>query len=161
MGSVMSIEHSRMLASKWFLELWSEGKLSVADQIVAVDYAPSWVQIDKSGPDQVKYEVSYFRSIFPDLDYRIEDMAAFEDRVWIRYTASGTQLGTAWGFEATREEVTFDGATILYIDQDGKICDRWGAFCIYDILAELGLVPHFWEISAKLKNIYQEQLNAT
>ena len=29
----------------------------------------------------------------------------------------------------------------------GKIADRWGAFCFYDILSELDLVPPFWELS--------------
>ena len=147
----MSIEHSKIVAQRWFRDLWSKGELSVADQIVAPSYAPSWVQIDKSGPDQVKHEVRYFRSIFPDLVYAIEDLAVFEDRVWIRYSATGTQLGTAWGFEATGVRVAFDGATILYINPDGKISDSWGAFCIYDILSDLGVVPPFWELNAKLK----------
>lgn len=47
------------------------------------------------------------------------------DRVWIRYKAKGTQLGTAWNFPPTEKTVEFDGATILYI-KDGKVIDRWG-----------------------------------
>ena len=44
------------------------------------------------------------------------------------------------------EEVEFEGATILYINPEGKIIDRWGAFCFYDIFADLGLLPQFWEL---------------
>jgi hypothetical protein len=32
------------------------------------------------------------------------------------------------------------------------IVDRWGAFCFYDILHELGLVPPLWELSGRLRN---------
>ncbi len=34
----------------------------------------------------------------------------------------------------------------------GKIIDRWGAFCFYDILADLELVPPFWELSQRLSS---------
>ena len=37
-------------------------------------------QIPKKGPEQVKHEVRYFRSIFPDLQYTIVDCAAFSGR---------------------------------------------------------------------------------
>jgi hypothetical protein len=41
--------------------------------------------------------------------------------------------------------------TILYTSPDGKIIDRWGAFCFYDILTGLGLVPPVWELSQHLQ----------
>ena len=135
------------IARRWFGELWSEGKLEVADEIIAPGYAPEWVQIDATGPDQVKHEVRYFRSVFPDLVYEVVDMVSQGDAVWVRYHGSGTQNGAAWGFEPTGREVSFEGASILTINQEGKISDRWGAFCLYDILADLDLVPPFWQLS--------------
>ena len=81
-------------AKRWYGELWSEGLLEVADEIVASDYNPEWIHIDKSGPEQVKYEVSYFRSVFPDLVYRILDRSIGTERVWIRYKGQGTHLGS-------------------------------------------------------------------
>lgn len=143
----MSEENNLLAARRWFQELWSEENLDVADEIIDPEYAPEWVQIDATGPAQVKHEVRYFRSVFPDLVYEIVDMVGQNDRVWVRYRGSGTQKGAAWGFEPTNKQVSFEGATILYINADGKIIDRWGAFCFYDIFADLGLVPPFWELS--------------
>ncbi|MFX0064460.1 MAG: ester cyclase [Candidatus Hermodarchaeota archaeon] len=74
-----------------------------------------------------------------------------EEKVWIRYKGKGTHQGNAWGFEATNNYVEFEGATILYINTEGKIIDRWGAFCFYDILVELKLVPPLWELRKQLK----------
>lgn len=146
----MSLEKNQAIAKRWFEEMWSQPNLDTADEIIHPDYAPEWVPIDAKGPVQIKHEIEYFRSAFPDLKYEIIDMAVLEDRVWVRYKGTATQDGTAWGFPPTGKQVTFEGATILYINPDGQITDRWGAFCFYDILTDLGLVPPFWALKDKL-----------
>jgi len=147
----MSEHRNRALAKRWFEDLWGKPDLAVADEIVHPSYAPEWIHIDKTGPEQVKHEVRYFRSVFPDLTYQINDLAPFADRVWVRYKGLGTHTGNAWGFEPTNRNVEFEGVTILYTNPEGKIVDRWGAFCTYDILADLGCVPPFWQLSDHLK----------
>jgi hypothetical protein len=142
-----STERNSSIAKRWFRDLWTEGRLEVADEIVDPGYAPDWIQIDAKGPEQVKHEVRYFRSVFPDLEYELIDFALGKGRVWVRYKGTGTQMGNAWGFEPSGRPVEFEGVTIFYISQEGKIIDRWGAFCFYDILTDLGLVPPFWELS--------------
>lgn len=146
----MSERDNERIARLWYEVMWSKPDLEVADEIVDPNYAPEWVHIDKQGPEQIKHEIRYFRSVFPDLKYEVVETAALPDRVWIRYRARGTQLGPAWGFPPTGKAVEFDGATILYI-RDGKVIDRWGAFSFYDILTVLGLVPPLWELSQALK----------
>ena len=37
--------------------------------------------------------------------------------------------------------------SILEIDKEGKVINHWGAFCLFDILVDLELVPPFWELS--------------
>lgn len=147
----MSVEKNVELARRWFNDLWSKPDLAVADEIVAPDYAPDWIQIPAQGPAQVKHEIRYFRSVFPDLQYEIVDMVALADRVWVRYKGTGTQRGTAWGFEPTGRSVEFEGVTILYTSPEGKIVDQWGAFSMYDIFSDLGLVPPIWELSEYLE----------
>ena len=75
-----------------------------------------------------------------------------EDKVWIRYKARGTHLGKGWGFEPTNKSVEFEGATILYINSNRKVIDQWSAFCFYDIFADSGVLPPFWELSKYLTN---------
>jgi predicted ester cyclase len=147
----MSNDTKRRLASLWFEKLWSTPDYDVADEIISPDYDPDWVQIDKKGPDQVKHEIRYIRSIFPDLKYEIVDSATTDDRIWVRYKASGTQEGDAWGFDSTSKKVEFEGVTILFVNSAGMIIDRWGAFCFYDILVDLELAPPIWELNSHLK----------
>jgi hypothetical protein len=58
--------------------------------------------------------------------------------------------GKSLGFESTERKVSFEGVTILMVNEEGKIADRWGAFSFYDILVDLGLVPPLWELSKRL-----------
>ncbi len=148
----MNFEINKTQAIRWFEELWSQGNLSTAEEIIDPEYDPDWVHIEKKGPDQVKHEINYFRSVFPDLVYKIIDISALEDRVWVRYLGTGTQIGPAWGFEASNKKVNYEGVTIFYFNEDGMIIDRWGAFCFYDLLSELGHVPPFWELKEHLKD---------
>jgi predicted ester cyclase len=141
----MAEEDNQRIAHLWYEIMWSKPDPVIADEIVAPNYAPEWIHIDKKGPEQIKQEIKYFRSVFPDLKYEIVETAALVDRVWIRYKAKGTQQGSAWGFPPTGKMVEFSGATILYI-KDGKVMDRWGAFSFYDILTDLELVPPLWEL---------------
>ncbi|OLS27064.1 MAG: hypothetical protein HeimC3_05310 [Candidatus Heimdallarchaeota archaeon LC_3] len=140
------VKNIEEVTNHWFSELWSKGNLDIAHTFIDPSYKPEWVQIDKSGPEQIIHEVKFFRSIFPYLNYKIMDLTIDGNKSWIKYEASGTQKGNAWGFEPSNKIIKFDGATILTFNDDGKIIDRWGAFCLYDILTELDLVPPFWEI---------------
>ncbi len=146
----MSKERNEGIGRRWFEEMWSKPDLDMADELVDSDYDPEWVHIDAVGPAQIKHEIRYFRSIFPDLKYEIVEISGQDEKVWIRYKGKGTQSGSAWGFEPTGKEVEFEGATILYINSKGKVIDRWGAFCFYDILADLELVPPLWDLSKRL-----------
>jgi hypothetical protein len=118
--------------------MWSKPDYSIVEEIVDQNYHPDWVQMDMKGPDLLKHEIKYFRSIFPDLVYEIKDMVSEDEKIWIRYVGKGTHLGNAWGFA-------------LYISSEGKVIDQWGMFCFYDIFTDLGLVPPYWELSEHLK----------
>ncbi len=98
----MDVNESLAVVERWYKELWGKPDLNVADEIVAEDYAPDWIHIEKKGPDQVKHEINYFRSVFPDLRYEIIDAVVAGNKVWVRYKGIGTQRG-AWTQSSRRK----------------------------------------------------------
>lgn len=76
------------------------------------------------GRKGMSFLTSYYRSVFPDLKYTVEDVIAEGDRVVTRWTATGTHLG-AYGLHApTGNQVTWAGTTVWQL-LDGKIVTVW------------------------------------
>jgi hypothetical protein len=146
----MNIEETEKIGRLFLEEMWSKPDLNIFDKIFDPKYNPEWIQIDKIGSAQIKYEIKYFQSLFPDLKYKIIEIKGEEDKIWVRYEGHGTHLGKGWGFKPTGKKLIFEGAAILYINSEGKIINQWSAFCFYDVFDELGVVSIFLELSKYL-----------
>ena len=86
----------------------------------------------------LKKDISFLRRAFPDFHLEIDEMVAVEDKVWMRMTARGTNLGGIMGppngksFEvAVFDVLRFEG---------GKIVEHWGAPDRFAQLSQLGLL---------------------
>lgn len=141
----MNVKEAERIGRRWF-EMWNNPDFNIADEIIDPNYNPSWTNIDAVGPAQVKREITYFRSVFPDLEYDIIELKAEEEKVWIHYRGRATHKGEGWGFKPTNKTVEFEGVSILYLNSVGKVIDQWDAFSFYDLFFELGLVPSLGEL---------------
>ncbi|MCY3412473.1 MAG: ester cyclase [Candidatus Heimdallarchaeota archaeon] len=134
----------------FYEKMWSEGDLIITDQIIHPEYHPRDVGMPEKGPALLKKEIGYFRSIFPDLHYRIIEMVEDGDKICVRYQGNGTQKGNGWGFEPTDKKIEFDGAAIFTLES-GLIIDSWRSYCLFDIFVQTGHIPPLWELADALK----------
>jgi predicted ester cyclase len=70
-----------------------------------------------------------------------EDAFASEDRVAARLTVTGTHDGELMGVPPTHRTVRFDVITILRLDDDGRIAERWNVTDLLGLLQQIGAVP--------------------
>lgn len=87
----MSAEKNKALVRRFIEEVISNGDLSVAEEILAPDflfYPPG--NSEPMDRDGFQPFIRMFRSAFPDMRDRIEDLIAEEDKVAIRITIRGT-----------------------------------------------------------------------
>jgi predicted SnoaL-like aldol condensation-catalyzing enzyme len=92
----MSIEENKALARRVIEEMFNNGNLDVADELIAPDYVdhdPAMPE-DIHGPEGFKEYVSVYRSAFPDLHIQIEDQVAEGDKVTTRWTAPAPTKGS-------------------------------------------------------------------
>lgn len=107
----MSTEENKAIVRRWSEELFNQGHLEVADEIVAPTYRrhdpgdPFVVE----GPEDLKRLVCMLRAHVPDLHINVEDVIAEGDKVVTRYTGA---LGTLSGIQIFRLV-------------DGKIVESW------------------------------------
>ena len=122
-------EESRAIVRRFFTELWSNGNLTVADDIVDVDainHDPAGSGLGM-GPEATKRLVTMYRNAFPDLMLQPEQVVAEKGIVAIHWVSSGTHRGEFLGAAPTGRRVQIDGISILQLER-GKITEvftRW------------------------------------
>jgi len=83
---------NREIARRWTEELWGQGRLATADEIIAPDYVrhDPGDPFPARGPADVKVIVTRLRAMLPDLRLEIQDVIAAGDRVVTRYVGTAT-----------------------------------------------------------------------
>jgi predicted ester cyclase len=123
-------------------EIFGEGKLAVADEVVAPDYIEH-VSLPPGMPTGIpglKAFVAGLRAAFPDFKYIIEDEFAEGDRVVQRLTASGTHQGEFLGMPATGKKATWSEIHMGRV-AGGKLIEHWANSDQMGMLQQLGISP--------------------
>ena len=135
-------EENKALVRRQEEELFSGGKLDVADEV----YAPSYVGHDPSNPEEVrglqaaKQAAADYRRAFPDLRVTVEDLIAEGDKVAARLRVRGTHLGDLNGIAPTGRRVDFTGIVISRVE-GGRIAEDWANFDDLGMMRQLGVIP--------------------
>jgi predicted ester cyclase len=103
------VPENEVIVRRFLTELWSDGSLRVADEVVAADHVHRVGDDELRGPDEVKGAVVGLRTAFPDLAFEIDDLISEGDRVVVRWTATGTHEGTFADVAPTGRRVTWTG----------------------------------------------------
>jgi steroid delta-isomerase-like uncharacterized protein len=140
----MSNEANKAIAQALYGDLFSQGKLDVADAIIADEY----VNHDRSappggwpgGPAGFKAVVQTYRGAFPDLQFTIDDLVADGDRVVTRWTGRGINSGSLLGMPPSGRRIEVTGISIERF-AGGKIVETWVNFDMFGMLQQVGALP--------------------
>jgi steroid delta-isomerase-like uncharacterized protein len=135
----VSAEENEVVSRRIAEELWSEGNLDIADELLApdfVDHDPSFPD-GVRGPEGVKEEVTTFQTAVPDLKVSVKEVIADEDRVAVRWRATGTHRGELLGMAPTGNTVGIDGIAIDHFSE-GKVAESWTLWDVAGLMRQLG-----------------------
>jgi steroid delta-isomerase-like uncharacterized protein len=127
------------LVRRFIDEVWNKGNLGVADELSAKDtivHEPT--AKDLKGVDAFKKHVERLRSAFPDLRVTIEDISSAGDKVFLRWTATGTNKGSFMGSNATNKRCVVPGITENRLE-NGKLVETWMSYDVLGLIQQLGL----------------------
>jgi predicted ester cyclase len=134
----MLTETDKLAFRKLINEVWNNGKYDLLKE-----YFHPVIKEHQFGLhptiDGMREDIEFLRTAFPDFNLTIEDLVVDKDKLWVRMTARGTNLGGFMGppngkpFEIT----VFD--TCRY--EDGKIIEHWGSPDRFALMSQLGLLP--------------------
>lgn len=86
---------------------------------------------------------------FPDSRYTVEDQLADGDKVFTRWSFTGTHKGELMGIAPTGKPVRISGMVIDRI-VDGKIVEEWEEWDALGMMQQLGVVATFPKVERKV-----------
>ena len=134
----MSVENHKALIQDYIEEVWNQGNLSRADDLLAADYrrypAPTAAALSR---DAQKQRIAALRAAFPDVHLTIEDLLIEGDRVAFRVTVRGTHQGAFQGIAPTGKQVVIAALDLVRIE-NGQLVEHWGGPDLFSLLQQLG-----------------------
>ncbi len=109
----MSTNDNKGVIMTFIEEVINQGRLERADDLVIEDF----VELDPlpgqaQGREGLKEVIRQIRSAFPDIRWTVDEMVAEGDKVFSRFTWSGTHEGAFLGVPATGRRITVKGMVI-------------------------------------------------
>ena len=91
----------------------------------------------KRGTDAWRKHAEVLFTAFPDIQIRIEDIFAGEDKVAVRVRLKGTHAGEFLGVQPTGKKIEYE-SNELYRVADGKITEEWICSDMLTLMAQIG-----------------------
>lgn len=140
-GKKNVLHKNRNTITRYFEEVWNQGKVDVLDDILSSQYInhnPGF-ESPEPGPKGLKPIVHAIRKGFPDLKYTIEKMVVTEDYVAIHSVMTGTHTGDFFGIPATGKKIEIHQMQFEHI-HDGKMIEHWRVTDDLNMMKQLGLM---------------------
>lgn len=132
-------KENEILITRYFEEVWNQGKLDVLDEIISPDYINHNPGMPDPipGPAGLKPIVKAIREAFPDLHYTIDNMVISDDQVAVHVVMHGTHAGDFFGIAPTNKKIYINQMQIERI-KNNKIIEHWRVTDDMALLKQLG-----------------------
>ena len=120
-------EKNEALAIRYHNDIFRNGKLEVADEILSSDFVlhnPVLPEDLRNGPEGTKRYASAIIAAVPDRTLVHDDILTKGDKVLVRWTNSGTNTGPLFGNPPTGKPIVATGFDLFRIS-NGKIVEMW------------------------------------
>lgn len=137
----MTLDANKAIARRFIEEIFVRGDPAAVDELVAPEFTPHDWGKAQAGPDAMKGAIKRTSAGLSDVEMRIEDVIAEDDRVAVRLIASATQTGEFMGMPASGNRYTIPEIHIFRI-RDGQVTDHWHQFDLVGMQRQLKAAPN-------------------
>jgi predicted ester cyclase len=139
----VSVEHNKIVAKRFFEEVFNNKKVELVDELVASDVIDhnKIIFTQPEGPGSVGEGVRMLLVAFPDLYATVERLVGEEDYVMTQVRMSGTNTGPYPRVPEPTGRHTEWESMVLFRIEAGKIAELWGTSDRMGMLTQLGILP--------------------
>jgi steroid delta-isomerase-like uncharacterized protein len=130
----------KALARRWFEEVWNRRDDTAIGQMFAADGIAHGLGPDGQdlvGPAGFVHFHRAFLDAFRDLRIELDDLIEEDDKIAIRWHATGTHSGHGLGVEPNGKAMNVTGTSIVRV-RDGLIVEAWNNFDVLGMHQQLG-----------------------
>lgn len=135
----MTQHDNEQLYRRLIEEVFNQGRMEVADELVAANAIEHQRGGAGDGPDGVKRTAQFLRSAFSDFSLTIEDLVVDGDTVWARQRGGGTNTGSFFGHPATGRTAHVEVFDVVRFE-NGRLVAHWGVPDQLGMMLQLGLI---------------------
>jgi len=124
------------VAFRWFNEYFTKGKLETIEELTTTDFVYHSRNCDNT-IEKMKDFMKWYRSVFQDDEWEIEDLIEQGNKLVVRYTGWMTYKGGWFNIPSDNQRVKETGI-MIFLFEDGKVKELWCENSDAAILFELG-----------------------
>jgi len=136
----MSVYDNKNMIRRFWEDVFNKKNLNLIDSLFSNDWIyHGTAGQEVRGPEGLKQFLTIYFNACPELQARIEDLIAEEDRVVSRVTMRGTHKGDLMGIPPLGKEISITAICISRLS-GGKIVEDWELVDMYGMPQQLGVI---------------------
>ena len=121
-----SPEENKAVVRRFYEEAYNQKRASVLDEIISPDYLDRGHNPPGEGIEGARQDLQTILTAFDPVHFAIEELVAEGDKVAVRWSGTGVQVGDFGGMPATNQPVKFSGMSFYQL-KDGKLVETRNA----------------------------------
>lgn len=117
-----SLDENKAVIHRFYEEAYNQKREAVLDEIISADYMDKGRNPPLQGVAGARQDLRETITIFDPIYFAIEELIAEGDKVAVRWTSTGVQIGEFKGIPAAGQSVEFSGIS-LYRLLYGKLVE--------------------------------------
>jgi len=126
---------NKLIALKWMNILWNDGDLDFGERLIDINYIRHH-PLHPMNKKQYLHYIKAFHKGSSDLHYEIQDIVAENDKILVRWVATGTHDGKLAGIKPTGNKIKIHGMDLLRI-LDNKLIESWACYDSMSLIRQL------------------------
>lgn len=114
----------RALVERWFGEVFTQGRADTVDEITTEDFVSHVPGHDFNGHDEFNEFMKWYRQVFVDDQWEIDDFFESTDKAVVRYTGRATYKGGWLDIPSADQRIIETGIMIVRFE-GGRIKEMW------------------------------------